>query len=181
MAQRGMVPRIVQSWWRPGRVVASLAGMPERVLVVVLMAAMLMFLIAQAPVHARAAALDPSVPLEARMGGALLAVMFIMPLLAYGLAALVAGLSRLTPWPVGARQSRLALFWALLAVSPAMLLAGLTAGMVGPGPALTLTRLIAGLGFVAIWAAGLRALAFAGPARPREGQGAAQGKGAGTP
>lgn len=180
MAQRGMVPRIVSSWWRPGRVVASLSEMPDRVLVVVLMAAMLMFLIAQAPVHARAAALDPSVPLEARMGGALLAVMFIMPLLAYGLAALVAGLSRLTPWPVGARQSRLALFWALLAVSPAMLLAGLTAGMVGPGPALTLTRLIAGLGFVAIWVAGLRALAGQGGAGPgTAGQGA--GKGAGTP
>ncbi|GLK65843.1 MULTISPECIES: hypothetical protein [Paracoccus] len=159
MSQAGIVPRILQSWWAPGRVVASLRGMPDRVLIVVLMTAMLIFLIAQAPGHARAAQLQPDVPLGARMGGALLAVMFIMPLVAYGVAALVAALSRLTPWPVAPQDSRLALFWALLAVAPAMLLAGLTAGLVGPGRALTLTQSLAGLGFLCIWGAGLRSLA----------------------
>ena len=158
MDRTGIVPRIVQSWWAPGRVVGSLRGTPERVLIVILMAAMLIFLIAQAPGHARAAHLDPSVPLEARMGGALLAVMFMMPLLAYALAELVAFLSRLTPWPVASQDSRLALFWALLAVAPAMLLSGLTEGFAGPGAALTLTRVVAGLGFLVIWGAGLRAL-----------------------
>ena len=159
MDRTGIVPRIVQSWWAPGRVVGSLRGTPERVLIVILMAAMLIFLIAQAPGHARAAHLDPSVPLDARMGGALLAVMFMMPLLAYALAELVAFLSRLTPWPVASQDSRLALFWALLAVAPAMLLSGLTEGFAGPGAALTLTRVVAGLGFLVIWGAGLRALA----------------------
>ena len=159
MDRTGIVPRIVQSWWAPGRVVTSLRGTPERVLIVILMAAMLIFLIAQAPGHARAAHLDPSVPLDARMGGALLAVMFMMPLLAYALAELVAFLSRLTPWPVASQDSRLALFWALLAVAPAMLLSGLTEGFAGPGAALTLTRVVAGLGFLVIWGAGLRALA----------------------
>ena len=159
MDRAGIVPRIAQSWWAPGRVVTSLRGTPERVLIVILMAAMLIFLIAQAPGHARAAHLDPSVPLEARMGGALLAVMFMMPLLAYALAELVAFLSRLTPWPVASQDSRLALFWALLAVAPAMLLSGLTEGFAGPGAALTLTRVVAGLGFLVIWGAGLRALA----------------------
>ena len=159
MDRAGIVPRIVQSWWAPGRVVGSLRGTPERVLIVILMAAMLIFLIAQAPGHARAAHLDPSVPLDARMGGALLAVMFMMPLLAYALAELVAFLSRLTPWPVASQDSRLALFWALLAVAPAMLLSGLTEGFAGPGAALTLTRAVAGLGFLVIWGAGLRALA----------------------
>jgi len=159
MDRTGIVPRIVQSWWAPGRVVGSLRGTPERVLIVILMAAMLIFLIAQAPGHARAAHLDPSVPLDARMGGALLAVMFMMPLLAYALAELVAFLSRLTPWPVASQDSRLALFWALLAVAPAMLLSGLTEGFAGPGAALTLTRAVAGLGFLVIWGAGLRALA----------------------
>ncbi len=159
MDRTGSVPRIVQSWWAPGRVVGSLRGTPERVLIVILMAAMLIFLIAQAPGHARAAHLDPSVPLDARMGGALLAVMFMMPLLAYALAELVAFLSRLTPWPVASQDSRLALFWALLAVAPAMLLSGLTEGFAGPGAALTLTRAVAGLGFLVIWGAGLRALA----------------------
>ena len=159
MDRTGIVPRIVQSWWAPGRVVGSLRGTPERVLIVILMAAMLIFLIAQAPGHARAAHLDPSVPLDARMGGALLAVMFMMPLLAYALAELVAFLSRLTPWRVASQDSRLALFWALLAVAPAMLLSGLTEGFAGPGAALTLTRVVAGLGFLVIWGAGLRALA----------------------
>ena len=159
MNRAGIVPRIVQSWWAPGRVVNSLRGTPERVLIVILMAAMLIFLIAQAPGHARAAHLDPSVPLDARMGGALLAVMFMMPLLAYALAELMAFLSRLTQWPVSSQDSRLALFWALLAVAPAMLLSGLTEGFAGPGAALTLTRAVAGLGFLVIWGAGLRALA----------------------
>ena len=96
----GIVPRIVESWWAPGRVVRGLRGMPDRGLIAILMGAMLMFLVAQAPEHARAAHLDPSVPLQARMGGALLAVMFIMPLLAYGVALIVAVLSRVTGRPV---------------------------------------------------------------------------------
>ena len=159
MTRSGIVPRIAQSWWAPGRVVASLRGTPERVLIVILMAAMLIFWVAQAPGHARAAHLDPSVPLDARLGGALLAVVFMMPLVAYVVAELVAFASRLTPWRVSSADSRLALFWALLAVAPAMLLSGLTLGMAGPGGALSLTRAVAGIGFLVIWGAGLRALA----------------------
>lgn len=159
--QSGIVPRIVQSWWAPGRVVQSLRGMPDRALVVILMAAMLLFLVAQLPEHARAAQIDPSVPLAARIAGAAMAVLFMMPLAAYGLAALVGLLARLTPWRLAARDSRLALFWALLAVAPAMLLAGLTAGLIGPGAPLTLTRALAGIGFLIIWGAGLRAVATA--------------------
>ncbi|TWI36893.1 hypothetical protein [Paracoccus sulfuroxidans] len=159
MTQAGIVPRILQSWRRPGKVITSLRGAPDRVLIVILMLAMLMFLIAQAPGHARAAELDPSIPLGARMGGALLAVMFMMPLLAYGLAALVPVLARLLRWRISPLDSRLALFWALLAVSPAMLLAGMTAGFVGPGPALTLVQALAGIAFLVIWGAGLKAVA----------------------
>ena len=160
MDRTGIVPRIVQSWWAPGRVVGSLRGTPERVLIVILMAAMLIFLIAQAPGHARAAHLDPSVPLDARMGGALLAVMFMMPLLAYALAELVAFLSRLTPWRVASQDSRLALFWALLAVAPAMLLQGLVAGFIGQGAQLALVSALVFLAFILIWGAGLRVSAF---------------------
>lgn len=158
MAQKGIVPRIVESWRAPGRVALSLRGMPENMLIVVLMAAMLIFLVAQLPGHARAAHIDPSVPFQARFGGALLAVMFIMPLLAYSVAGLVSALSRLTSRPVAAQDSRLALFWALLAIAPAMLLTGLVQGFVGSGAALSLTRAVAGIGFLVIWGAGLRAL-----------------------
>lgn len=157
--QGGILPRILRSWWAPRAVLRELSGMPERVLLVVLMAAMLVFLIAQAPMHARQAQLDPSVPLDARIGGAALAVMFVMPLLAYALAALVAVLVRATPWRLAPADSRLALFWALLAIAPAMLLWGLVAGLVGPGPAQRLTEALVGIGFLLIWGAGLRELA----------------------
>ncbi|WP_374301437.1 hypothetical protein [Paracoccus sp. (in: a-proteobacteria)] len=155
----GIAPRVLQSWWAPRRVVRGLSAMPERVKLVVLMLAMLIFLVAQAPANARLAQLDPSVPFDARMGGALLAVLFLMPLLAYALAAVVSALSRLTPWRLTPEDSRLALFWALLAVAPAMLLAGLVAGLIGPGPALAVVQAICGAGFLMIWGAGLSALA----------------------
>lgn len=158
-ARRGILPRVLESWVAPRRVVRGLRGMPESALIVLLLAAMAIFLLAQAPGHARAAALDPVVPLGARMGGAVLAVMFVMPLVAYAVAQAVAWLSLLLPWRIAPGDSRLALFWALLAVAPAMLLAGLTAGLVGPGPALSLTRAVAGLGFLGIWGGGLAALA----------------------
>lgn len=154
-----MVPRVLKSWIAPRAVVRGVAQMPERVKLAVLMAALLIFWIAQAPMNARLVQLDPSVPFEARMGGALLAVMFMMPLLAYAVAELVALLSRVTPWRVTAAQSRLALFWALLAVAPAMLLSGLVSGMIGPGAALSLVQAVTGIGFLVIWGAGIAALA----------------------
>lgn len=157
-----VLSRILESWWAPRRVVGSLAAMPEAGKLAVLMVAMLVFLVAQGPAHARMAQLDPAIPLQARITGALLAVMFLMPLLAYMLAGLTAVLSRLTPWRVGAEESRLALFWALLAVSPAMLLSGLVAGLVGPGSALTLVQTVSGIGFLAIWGAGLQVLSRRG-------------------
>lgn len=158
-ARQGMAGRVVQSWWAPRRVVRGLQGMPDRVMLVVLMLAMAFMLLAQAPIHARAAALDPSRPFEARMGGALMAVMFMMPLLAYAVAGLVALFSRATPWRLAPEASRLALFWALLAVAPAMLLRGLVGGFIGEGPALTTTDVVAGFGFFFIWGAGISALA----------------------
>lgn len=159
--RRGLAPRVIESWHAPGRVVRGLRGMPEGAMLAVLLAAMAIFLVAQTPGHARAAQLDPSIPLGARLGGALVAVMFLMPLVAYAVAALASALSRLGPRRLAPADSRLALFWALLAVAPAMLLAGLAAGLIGPGPALTLTRGAAGVGFLLIWSAGMAALAGA--------------------
>ncbi|WP_246054758.1 hypothetical protein [Paracoccus gahaiensis] len=155
----GMVLRVLESWWAPRRVVRGLSGMPDRVLLVVLMLAMLITLIGQAPGLARAAQLDPSVPLDARIAGAAMGTIFMMPLLAYAMAGLTSILSRATPWRLDPRHARLALFWALLAASPATLLAGMVAGLIGPSAALTLTRTVAGLGFFIIWGAGIAALA----------------------
>lgn len=157
--QAGALPQVLRSWWAPRRVFAGLRGMPERTLIAVLMAAMLIFLVAQAPVNARLAHLEPAIPLGARMGGSALAVMFMMPLLAYGLAALVSWLSRPVRRPLVPADSRLALFWALLAVSPAMLLSGLVAGFIGPGVTLGVVHALTGAGFMVIWVAGMIELA----------------------
>jgi hypothetical protein len=154
-----MVLRVIESWWAPRRVVRGLSGMPDSVMLAVLMVAMLISLIAQAPENARAAQLDPSIPMDARMGGAVMGTVFMMPLLAYGMAALTSLGSKLTPYRLAPEDARLALFWALLAVAPATLLAGMVAGLIGAGPALTLTRAITGLGFLFIWGAGISALA----------------------
>lgn len=152
----GIVPRVLQSWRHPRRVLRGLRGMPESAMVVVLLAAMLLFFVAQWPFHARAAQMDPSIPLGGRLAGAAVAVIFMMPLLAYAVAALVALLSRWIGHPVAPGDSRLALFWALLAVAPAMLLSGLVAGMIGPGTGLTIVQAATGVAFLVIWGAGLR-------------------------
>ncbi|WP_294930606.1 hypothetical protein [uncultured Paracoccus sp.] len=159
MTAPGLTPRLLRSWRAPGQVVRGLREIPESALLAVLMGAMLVFWVSQLPLHARAARLDPAIPLNARIAGALMAVMFIMPLLCYLAAGLVGLLARLTPWRLEQKDSRLALFWALLAVCPAMLLSGMVAGVIGPGPALQATRLVSGLGFLFIWGAGLRVLA----------------------
>ena len=136
----------------------GLSGLSEPALLALLLGTMAIYFVAQWPGHARAAALDPSVPLQARLGGALMATMFLMPLCVMALA-LVAGLvARAFGLAVDGRASRLALIWALAAVAPVMLLAGLVQGFLGEGPGLTLVHAIAGLSFIAFWVAGLRAL-----------------------
>ncbi len=78
------------------------------------------------------------------MGGALMATLFLLPPLAYALAAI----SHLVARALGGRGTgygaRMALFWSLLAVSPLMLLQGLVRGFLGEGPALTATGLVVG-------------------------------------
>lgn len=116
-----------------------------------IMGTCVLIFVAQWPGLSRAAHLDPSVPLEARLGGALMACLFIVPLLAYGLAAL----SHLVARAFGGKGTwfgaRLALFWALLAVTPLMLLNGLVAGFLGQGtPALTVGLLVLA-SFLYIW------------------------------
>ena len=153
-----LVPRILKTWRAPGAAVRGMAGLSEPGLLALLMGTMAVYFLAQWPAHARAAALDPSVPLQARLGGALLATMFMMPLAVMA----VAWVAQLAVRPFGlrldGRGSRLALVWALVAVAPVMLLQGLVAGLIGPGPQMTAVNLLAGAAFVVFWVAGLRAL-----------------------
>lgn len=106
--------------------------------------------IGQWPSAAREAYLsgdDASLP---RILARALAVLATIPLW-YGLAAL----GHLAARALGGRgtwyAARIALFWALACVGPLMLLQGLVAGMIGPGPALWAVTALAGVAFLWLW------------------------------
>lgn len=150
---------IARSYRAPGKVVAGLARGDLRepqVLFFALLACGLIF-VAQWPGLSRAATLDPSVSFEQRMGGALFGVMFILPLLLYGVAGLLQLGLRLFQ-PVAGLHVRLALFWALLAVTPLMLFQGGMSAMLGPQGAVMAFGFVVAGAFLYILGAGLRSV-----------------------
>lgn len=138
---------ILQSYRHPRAVIRrKLAAGPreDRALATLMLACGLIF-VAQWPGLSRQAHFDPSIPLDARLGGALMGAVFLLPPVAY----LIAGLSHLAARAFGGSGSpygaRLALFWSLLAVSPLMLFHGLIRGLLDPGP----QQVVVGLGVLA--------------------------------
>lgn len=162
--------QILASWRRPRAVMRGLlaGGVREDRALVTLMAACALIFVAQWPRLARAAHLDPSIPLDARLGGALVGTVFLLPLVAYGLAAVSHLVARLLGGRGTGYGARLALFWSLLVVTPAMLLHGLVAGMVGPGPATTGLGLLVLAGFLFQWGNALLVAASGHPQAGRE-------------
>ena len=148
---------ILESYVRPRQVFRRKleGGTHEGRALATLIGACLLIFVAQWPGLARAAHVDPAIPLDARMGGALLGTLFLLPPIAYAVAAL----SHLVARAFGGTGSffcaRLALFWSLLAVSPLMLLQGLVRGFIGPGPALTLVGLAVLATFLMFWVTSL--------------------------
>lgn len=144
---------ILAAWRRPRAFIRRKLGdgvREDRALAVLMGAGALIF-VAQWPVLARAAELDPAVPFEARIGGALLASVFLLPLAMYLLAALSHVIARAVGGRGGWFGARLALFWALFATSPLMLLNGLVGGVLGQGRAeMTVGLLVLG-GFLYLW------------------------------
>ncbi len=144
---------IVRSWRRPREVMRrhlALGRREDRALIFLMVACIIIF-VGQWPRLSREAFFDPSMPLDARLGGALFGWLFVAPLAFYVIAALSHMVARL----FGGRGSwfgaRLALFWSLLAASPLWLLVGLVAGFIGPGVELSVTGAIALLAFLVIW------------------------------
>ncbi len=145
---------IVQSWRRPRRVMRRLLDMgrrEDRALVYLMLACLLIFA-AQWPRMQRDAVLNPEgAPLEAQVAITFFAMMMIWPILLYGLG----GLTHLIARAFGGKgtwySARLALFWSLLATTPAWLLYGLVTGMIGPGPAQNLVGALLLLAFLTIW------------------------------
>lgn len=155
---------IVATYRGPGAVVARIlsGGQREDRALAILMAAAVVMFVGQWPVAARLAHFDPSIPVEGRLAGPLVAMVFIMPLLAYA----VAGVSHVALRAAGGRGTfwgaRIALFWALLAVSPLMLFQGLVAGFIGPGASLSAVGVVVFAVFLWFWVSGLRVAEFGG-------------------
>lgn len=144
---------ILRAWTSPRGLIREklAAGLREDRALATCMGACALVFVAQWPRLARDAHLDPSVPLDARMGGTLMAAIFLLPLFLYLLAAA----SHLLARAFGGRgnwfRARLALFWALLAATPAMLLHGLVAGFMGPGTAALIVGGLVAAGFLYLW------------------------------
>jgi hypothetical protein len=144
---------ILATWRRPRDILRARLNegvREDRAIAVALGACCLMF-VAQWPALSRAATLDPSVPLDARIGGALMATMFILPVVLYGVAALSHILARLVGGKGSHYGARLALFWSLLCTSPLFLLNGLVAGFLGQGIQATVVGLIVLAAFLWLW------------------------------
>jgi hypothetical protein len=150
---------IVRTYRSPRAVIRSLldAGPREDRGIAWVMGACLIIFIGQWPRLQREAMLDPEgAPLDARIGAALFAWLFIAPLLLYGIAALSHIVARLFGGKGTWWGARAALFWTLLATSPLFLLQGMAAGFFGEGPELTIASSVTALAFLSIWGISLR-------------------------
>ncbi len=148
---------IVSTYRRPGRVVRNLLDMGQREdrALAFVMAFCVIAFVARLPALARRAHLE-GLELNMLLGGALLGIVFILPLLFYLLAWLSHLASRLLGGQGTSYGARIALFWSLLATTPLVLLNGLVAGFIGPGPALSVVGLLWVVVFVWFWLSGLK-------------------------
>ncbi|WP_146345497.1 YIP1 family protein [Falsiphaeobacter marinintestinus] len=147
---------IAATYRGPGRVIQRLLSMGERedrALAFVMAACVLVF-IAQLPRLSREAHLTGQ-ELNMLLGGTLLAWVMIAPLLLYVVAAISHAIAKLLGGKGSWYGARVALFWALLASTPLLLLHGLVAGMVGRGPALDTVGLVWVAVFSWFWVGGL--------------------------
>ena len=148
---------IVATYRGPRTVFCRLLDMGEnegRVLAI-LMAGCVVFFVAQWPKLARDAHIEGT-DLNPTLGGALMAWIFMAPLVFYAIAALSQVVIRAIGGKATGFSARLALFWAFLAASPLKLLHGLVAGFIGTGPALTSVGILWCAIFLWFWSANMR-------------------------
>lgn len=151
----GVALDIVRAWKSP-RVIMNLrlaGGVREdRALIYLILACVMMF-IAQFPRLWRDALVEPSLPFDMRLGGALLGWVFFAPLGLYLIAAVMRVVARTFGGKGSWFSARMALFWSLLVATPLWLLNGLVAGIAGPGFFMGLTGAIALSVFLVVWIA----------------------------
>ena len=143
---------IAATYRGPGRVMRELLSLGQREdrALAYLMGACALIFISQTPKLAREAHLTGS-DLNMALGGSLMAWIFIAPLLLYAIAAGARLVGRVLGGQGSMYGARLALFWALLASSPLILLNGLVAGFIGPGIELQLVGFVWFVCFIWFW------------------------------
>ena len=142
---------IVRAHTRPRTVMAKLLSMghrEDRILAMLMGACFIMFA-AQWPYRARQSHLEGS-NLTDMLQTDMFGLIFVMPLMMYGFAALSHLIAKVFRGKGTWFGARLALFWALLASTPILVLWGLAKGFVGPDhPA---TGIVAALWFaIFLW------------------------------
>ena len=155
---------IVRTWRGPRAVVRDLLaqGRREDRAIAYLMISCFLIFVAQWPRLSRKAAgfdlpAGADVPeLDRLMAYEFMAWLMIWPLFLY----ILAGITHLIAKAIGGQGdhygARLALFWAMLSTVPILLLHGLMAGFVGPGPQTNLIGAVWVIAFGVIWFQGLR-------------------------
>ncbi|WP_395002605.1 YIP1 family protein [Cypionkella sp.] len=148
---------IVQGWLHPQKVMQRhlARGTSEPFAFSLLVTFLVLVFVSLWPQLSRQSLLQPEVPMVQRLVAAGLALLASVPVW-YGVAALSHWIALLFGGAGNHFRARLALFAALVAVTPAMLLQGLVAGMIGQGPQLLSVQALVGLGFVWIWISMLR-------------------------
>lgn len=148
---------IVATYRGPRRVMRRLLslGTREDRALAVLMAGCVVVFIGQWPRLAREAHLTGQ-ELNPLLGGALMAWIFIAPLLLYALALVSNLIAKLMGGRGTGYGARMALFWSFLAASPLILLHGLVSGFIGSGIELQIVGAIWLLVFGWFWTMNLR-------------------------
>lgn len=143
---------IVRAYLRPREVFRRrVSGAGEAQALALLFAACVLIFASQAPVNQRLA-IETGADFQERMGGALFAWLFIVPLAAYALAGLSHAVARLFGGRATFFSARVALFWALLVAAPLWLLNGLVAGFIGPGLQSDIVGFLGLVAFLVHWA-----------------------------
>ena len=150
---------IWRGWRDPAGLMRIKLGQGEGAALAVVMGSCALIFVAQWPRLAREATLHPDVPMEARLGGALMGIVFVLPLILYAVAAASQLIARAIGRKVDGYGARVALFWALLCLTPLLFLHGLAQGFLGQGAAVSLLGLLVLAGFGYLW---LRMLAEVG-------------------
>ena len=127
---------IIESHIRPRRVMARLLGIGKREdrIFAMLLGGCLILFMSQWPYRSRQSHLSGQTLTDYIQHDAL-ALIFILPLLAYGFAGFLRLVSRVFGAKADYYTARLAFFWALLAASPTVILSGLIKGFMGLGVA----------------------------------------------